>query len=105
MSDQLHERMKRLASPKQAPADDGEPTQSPPAARPFASAPKPYPHRVTLDLTAEAFEGLRLWSHDERLTKAELLRGMLALCLAEPPLRAAVTLATRAHGGTEAQKH
>ncbi len=43
----------------------------------FREAPKRYPHRVTLDLTAEQYEALREEAHDGRTTITGLLRELV----------------------------
>jgi hypothetical protein len=53
-------------------------------------APKPYPHRVTLDLTTDDHRALRVAAATEGLTMAEVLRALVALWRADEGLAAAV---------------
>lgn len=56
----------------------GKPTRGAPAA--FRSAPKPYPHRVTLDLSREDFRALKLAQIDDGIATSDRLRVLIALC-------------------------
>ena len=91
--------MRKLAASKQPGAGDA-PAGPPPA---FVRAPKPFPHRVTLDLSSDDFDALRAWAHAERLPMAELLRGLVGLCRSDEQLAASVVARVRAHRSTEAQ--
>lgn len=101
MSDHLQDRMRKLAGPKQsAPPGASSPSPAPAFVRP----PKPFPHRVTLDLSEDDFDALRAWAHRERLPMAELLRGLVGICRSDEQLEAAVVARVRAHRRTEARR-
>lgn len=55
-------------------------------ARPVAPPPRPYPRRITLDLTAEDHQALKLAAVQHDTTMADLLRGLVALWRADPVL-------------------
>jgi hypothetical protein len=54
-------------------------------AKPF-SKDKPYPHRVTLDLSAEDYSMLRQEAFQAETAIAALLRGMVAACRDNPKM-------------------
>lgn len=99
MSDQLQDRMRKLTATKRAP-DPGVADGAPAFVRP----PKPFPHRVTLDLSPEDFEALRSWAHRDRLPMAELLRALVGICRSDTALEAAVVAQVRAHRSTDPRK-
>lgn len=103
MSDQLQDRMRKLAGPKQASSSSG--TSNPAPTPTFVRPPKPFPHRVTLDLSEDDFDALRTWAHGQRLPMAELLRGLVGICRADEQLEAAVVARVRAHRSTETRTH
>lgn len=56
----------------------------------FLSPPKPYPHRVTLDLTTEDHRALRMAAASEGTTMAEVLRALVALWQSDRSVAASV---------------
>jgi hypothetical protein len=77
---------------------------------PFIKAERTYPHRVTLDLTAEQYSALRTGAYQGRSTIANILRALVEQWSAEPEL--ARTIQARLDDGrrsgtdgTDAQKH
>ncbi len=54
----------------------------------FQEAPKAYPHRLTLDMTAEDYDTIRDLAHEHRLNKVELLRRLVARLRQDPALAA-----------------
>ena len=52
----------------------------------FQEAPKKYPHRITLDLSAEDYQALRRRAFEEHIGMASLLRGLVQLYLEDPKL-------------------
>lgn len=72
---ELSDRMRRQLAGR--PAD---------AAGPLAPPPRPYPRRITLDLTAEDHQALKLAAVQHDMTMADLLRSLVALWRDDPAL-------------------
>lgn len=54
--------------------------------RPFVAAPPTYERRITLDLTADDHQALKLAAVTEHTTMADLLRALVALWRDDPQL-------------------
>lgn len=70
----------RMAKQVKKGADEGTPA----ATEPFKKAPKKHPHRVTLDLSAEDYEALRLRAFEQHTGMATLLRALVRLYVEDP---------------------
>jgi hypothetical protein len=61
----------------------GKPNGTDPA-QPFVAAPRTYERRITLDLTAEDHQALKLAAVQQHTTMADLLRALVALWRDDP---------------------
>lgn len=79
MTDDLRDRMLRTAAgtASSGPTVEPEPPTPLDGPPPAQARPRPYPRRVTLDLTEEDHRALRVASLDRRVPMAELLRELV----------------------------
>jgi hypothetical protein len=90
-------------APKQSAAERirrGSPTSQPATGRAVSGNVRIKPVRISVDLDPLAYDGLRDWAHEARMTHSDVLRALVELLIEDP----AVAEKIRNRGDAETRK-
>jgi len=79
----------------------GSPAVQPAAGRVVAGDVRVKPVRISVDLDPAAYDALRDWAHQARMTHSAVLRTLVGLLVEDP----AIAEETRKRGGAEARNY